>query len=120
MKLKKIMKTSITAVVVTLFCFSLTAITFAADEATGDKGTEKVEQEVVQESTEKLIDLTNPDEVLNPDKYVELMQLAQDWLLINGPGFIVAIIILIIGRWLAMWVASLCKKAMAREKLMKR
>ncbi len=63
---------------------------------------------------EKIIDLTNPEEVLNPDKYVEIFQLVKDWLLTHGPNIIVALVILLFGRWLAMWLAAIGKKALIK------
>jgi len=47
------------------------------------------------------------------DKGVQYLQIAKDWLIANGPGVLVAIAILVIGRWLAIWLASVGRKAMA-------
>lgn len=66
------------------------------------------------EATKQIIDLSNPEEALNPEKYKELMQLVADWVKINGPGIVVAIIIFIVGRWLAMWFSSMGRKAMLK------
>jgi len=48
------------------------------------------------------------------DKGVQYLQIAKDWLIANGPGVLVAIAILVIGRWLAIWLASVGRKAMAK------
>ncbi len=53
-------------------------------------------------------------EALNPDTYAHYMQLGKDWLFTNGPAVLVALIILVVGRWLAMWFASIGRKAMAK------
>ncbi|MFW2366381.1 MAG: mechanosensitive ion channel family protein [Desulforhopalus sp.] len=42
------------------------------------------------------------------------MQVGKDWLIAHGPGIIVAIVILIVGRWIAMWLAAIGRKAMTR------
>jgi len=101
---------------VLFFCCSMAVFTaYAAGDAAADKGTEKATQEVVkEEAPAKLIDMSNPEDVLNPDKYVHYLQLGKDWLIANGPSIIVALIILVIGRWLAMWFASIGRKAMTK------
>lgn len=48
------------------------------------------------------------------DKGMQYLQVAKDWLIANGPGVLVAIAILVIGRWLAMWITAFGRKAMSR------
>ena len=74
-------------------------------------------QEKAAEAPEKLIDLTDPNQVLDPDKYLQLLNMGKDWLITHGPGIVVAVLILIFGRWLAMWFSSLARKAMQRAKV---
>lgn len=56
-------------------------------------------------------------DALSPDKYIQYLNVAKDWLINNGPNVIVALVILIIGRWVAMWLASLAQKGMGRSKI---
>ncbi len=51
---------------------------------------------------------------MNSDQYTQYLQLATSWLIAKGPSVLSAIIILIIGRMLAKWIAALIRKAMAR------
>lgn len=50
----------------------------------------------------------------SPDNYIKYFQVAKDWLIANGMSILFAIGVLIIGRWLAMWLASLSRKAMTK------
>lgn len=111
--LKRIIYCVITFVFLSCFAFNSMA------EQAAIKGGEEAAKEAAQtiESTKKLIDFSNPQEALNPDKYVELLNIAKGWLMDHGPSFIIAIIILIIGRWIAMWFASLGKRAMIKGKI---
>lgn len=98
-----------------LATFSITAL--AADtKAPAEEGKKEAVAATAQEaeSTKKIIDLSNPDDVLNPDKYKELLQLVTDWCLTNGPGIIIAFVIFIVGRWLAMWFSAIARKAMIK------
>jgi len=52
--------------------------------------------------------------VLNPDKYLELANMGKDWIGQYGPGIAIAIVILFIGRWLAMWFSAITRKAMTK------
>lgn len=105
-----------------LFCALLlctyTAALPALAEESAPAATEKQEatKGAAEQSgpDEKLIDFTNPEEALNPDKYLELMELGKDWLIAHGPGIIVGLVILILGRWLAMWFAAIGRKAMIK------
>jgi len=53
-------------------------------------------------------------EALDPNRYAKYVQMAKDWLIQHGPGIVIALVILIIGRWIAMWMAAISKKAMGR------
>ncbi len=103
------------AIVVCLLSM-LTVLAIAEETAkTGSEGKDTVEAvEKRIETAKKMIDFTNPEEALNPDKYIELLNLGKDWLTTHGPSIVVAIIILIIGRWLAMWLAAIGKRAMTK------
>jgi len=112
MNMKKLVATGVAAL---FFCCSMAVFAYGAGDAGVDKGAEKAGQEVVKkEAPAKLIDMSNPEEALNPDKYLHYLQLAKDWFVTNGPSIIVALIILVIGRWLAMWFASIGRKAMTK------
>ncbi|WP_084456507.1 mechanosensitive ion channel family protein [Desulfogranum mediterraneum] len=89
------------------------SLALAAEKVTGAAAPETAAAPE-EAPAKKLIDLSNPQDALDPDKYLELLQLAKEWLLTHGPNIILAVAILIIGRWLAMWLASLGKKAMVR------
>ncbi len=99
-------------IISTCFLFSLALPLFAADPAP-----DAVQTAEVSEPAPKLIDLSNPEDVLNPDKYLELIDYGQDLLFTHGPSVIIAIIILVFGRWIAMWFASISKKAMTKGKI---
>lgn len=45
---------------------------------------------------------------------LQYLQLAKDWLAANGSGILVAVVVLVIGRWLAKWATVLSRKAMTR------
>lgn len=115
MMFKIMMTFFFTAVAAVFFCFSVPVFAHAAGDTAVDKGTAKVSQAVVkEESSVPKIDLTNPDEALNPDTYIQYLKIGKDWLVTHGPGIIVALVILVIGRWLAMWFATIGRKAMNR------
>jgi len=112
--LKKISRIITSGVVALFFCGSMVGSAYGADDATVE-GADKSAQEVAAEdASDKIIDLTNPEDVLNPDKYLQLMELGKDWLMANGPGVLVAIIIIVFGRWLAMWLSGMGRKAMTK------
>jgi small conductance mechanosensitive channel len=115
MNMKNMKKLVATGVAALIFCCSMAVFAYGAGDAAVDKGAEKAALEVVKkEAPSKLIDMSNPEEALNPDTYLHYLQLVKDWLITNGPSIIVALIILVIGRWLAMWFASLGRKAMTK------
>lgn len=104
-------------ILLTLLLFSSTALSSVAEEAATAAAESKEATPVAAEESQpdkKVIDLSNPEEVLNPDKYIELMQLGKDWLIAHGPGIIVALVILAVGRWIAMWLAAIGRKAMTK------
>jgi small conductance mechanosensitive channel len=53
-------------------------------------------------------------DALDPDRYARYVQMSRDWLLTHGPGLIIALVILVLGRWIAMWMAAIGRKAMGR------
>lgn len=114
------MKRKLIHIAVVMLLFAVSALPAFAEEAAPAAATAAETKEAAQGAADesapgkKLIDLSNPQEALNPDKYLEVMQLAKDWLIAHGPGIIIAIIILIIGRWIAMWLSSIGRKAMTR------
>lgn len=103
-------------ILLTVLFFSYNALPALAEETVPAAETKEAAQAApeVTETDKKLIDLSNPEEALNPDKYLELMELGKDWLITHGPGIVIGIIILIVGRWLAMWFAAIGRKAMTR------
>ena len=48
------------------------------------------------------------------DSNLQYLQIAKEWLIANGPGILVSVAILVIGRWLARWLAALSRKAMIK------
>lgn len=102
--------------VISVFLFSILALPGFTAESAKDAA-QATEAADAGETPKKLIDLTNPEETLNPDTYIKLLELAKDWLITHGPSIVIAIIILIVGRWIAMWFASLGKKAMVKGKI---
>ncbi len=102
-------------VVVLFFCCSTAVFAYGDGDSIADKGADKSSQEVVKEdASDKLIDLSNPEEMSNPDKYLQFMSVAWDWLIANSIGILIALAILVFGRWLAMWFAGMSRKAMTR------
>ncbi|MEN8199876.1 MAG: mechanosensitive ion channel domain-containing protein [Thermodesulfobacteriota bacterium] len=53
-------------------------------------------------------------ELTDPGAYVYYLEMGKEWFIANGPNVIVGLIILVIGRWLAMWVAAVVKKGLER------
>lgn len=115
MNVKNLMKLFSTGAVALLFCCTVAMFAQAAGDTAADQGGEKAAQEATKvEAPTKMIDTSNPQDVLDPDKYVQYLQIAKDWFVANGPNIIVALVILVIGRWLAMWFASIGRKAMTK------
>ncbi len=51
---------------------------------------------------------------MHPEQYTEYVQIVTSWLMAKGPSVLSAIIILVVGRMLAKWIASLSRKALAK------
>lgn len=54
---------------------------------------------------------------MNSDQYLHYLQLAKSWLITKGPGILSAIVILIVGRIVAKWLATLSSKALKKAKV---
>lgn len=54
---------------------------------------------------------------MNPEQYVQYLQIAKSWLIARGPGVLSAIAILVIGRIVARWLATLSSKALVKAKV---
>lgn len=54
---------------------------------------------------------------MNPEQYVQYLQIAQSWLIAKGPGVLSAIAILLIGRMVARWFATLSSRALVKAKV---
>ena len=52
--------------------------------------------------------------VSSGDDSLQYLQIVKDWLAANGAGILVAVGVLVIGRWLAKWITALSRKAMTR------
>ncbi len=103
MIMKKMMKIVGIGAVALFFCCTMAVSVYAAGDTTADQGAqEKGAGQVVAQ------------DALDLDKSVDYLQIGKDWLIANGPGVLVAIVILVLGRWLAMWLAALGRKAMVR------
>ena len=112
MKVNCMSKIFTSAGLIAFFCLSVAMLAHSAEEKPVEPAAEQTA--VKEEAASQTTLLPTPEEAMNPDTYVKLITMAKDWLITNGPGIIVAIIILIVGRWLAMWFASIGKKAMAK------
>lgn len=49
------------------------------------------------------------------DQFTQYTKLAKDWLIATGPNIVFALVILVIGRWLALWVTRLARKALVKS-----
>lgn len=49
------------------------------------------------------------------DQYTGYIKPVQEWLVTNGPNFLAAIAILVVGRWLAKWICYLVRKALTKS-----
>ncbi|MFV0437350.1 MAG: mechanosensitive ion channel family protein [Desulfopila sp.] len=85
--------------------------------APGDEPANATQAQQAVEPAKKMVDLTDPDQVLNPDTYVKLLDAAKEWLITHGPSIVVALIILIVGRWLAMWFSGMSERAMGKSRI---
>jgi len=103
-------------IITTLLSILISMPVIAADKSTGEAKTDQAAETVVEsaDQSSKLINLSNPEEVLNPDKYITLINIAKKWLFAHGPSILIALGILVVGRWLAMWLASIARKALTR------
>lgn len=54
---------------------------------------------------------------MNPEQYIQFIQLAKAWVVARGPGVLSAIVILIVGRIVATWLAALSSKALTKAKV---
>lgn len=48
------------------------------------------------------------------EQQTDYIQLALDWLVLNGPNFLIAILILIFGRWFAKWISFVAGKGFGK------
>ena len=51
------------------------------------------------------------------EPYTQYIQIAKDWLIAIGPNILVALAILIFGRWLVKWISFLIKKALKKANM---
>ncbi len=101
------------AAVTAFLCFTAALSVYPAVSSAAAESAEQTSQAAtVQADSHKIIDASCAKDVLDPDTYVRYLNIGRDWLLTNGPSVAVALFILIAGRWLAMWFASIGKKAM--------
>lgn len=108
MNVNKIMKIAGTGAVALFFCCTVALFAHAAGDTAVDQGAVK------KETASQMAGISSVQDALDPDKGAQYLQIIKDWLIANGPSVIVAIVILILGRWLAMWLAALGRKAMVR------
>ncbi len=52
---------------------------------------------------------------MKSEKYIQYFTIVKDWIVTNGPNVLIALIIFIIGRILAKWVAAIARKAMLKS-----
>lgn len=65
-------------------------------------------------AAEKAAEATADQKAVPPEGATGYVEMFKEWLSVYGPGLLIAITILIGGRWLAMFVSSLAKRAMLR------
>ncbi len=58
-----------------------------------------------------------PGDAADIDTYVKIVQIAKDWALANGPHLIMALVIFVVGRWIAKWITSIADKALKRSEV---
>jgi small conductance mechanosensitive channel len=58
--------------------------------------------------------LDTPQQVVQPGASLYYLKLAQDWFFDNGPSVLIALAMLVVGRWLAIWLANLGGKALVK------
>lgn len=110
MNLKKMINFIVAVCMALFFCCSMASFAHAVDQKI-----EKASSAVAKEETSsKIIDVSNPQEVLDPGTYVQYLKIGKEWLITHGPGILVALVILVVGRWLALWFAAIVKRAMMR------
>jgi len=90
MNLKNMLKAFFTGAVVMFSCCIMVLSAYAVAQGTEQQGT------------------------LDPGKSMQYLQIVKNWLIANGPNVVVAFVILIVGRWLAMWFADIGRKAMKK------
>jgi small conductance mechanosensitive channel len=100
---RKMLKLFIAVSTAMLVVFTITVTSYAAGEAPAEKAVEK--------ATEAPAPIKIED-VTNPDTYIHYLDMAKEWLLVNGPGVIIALVIFIFGRWFAMWASGMSKRAL--------
>jgi small conductance mechanosensitive channel len=49
------------------------------------------------------------------DQFTQYAKLAKEWLIATGPNIVFALVILVFGRWLALWVVRLVEKALVKS-----
>ncbi len=87
-------------VLVVLSCTMSVAVYAAADPAPAEQAAKQAP--------------APPVDVTNPDTYVQALQFAKDWGMANGPHLIMALIIFVVGRWVARWVTGMASKGFRR------
>ncbi|MCK5069130.1 MAG: mechanosensitive ion channel, partial [Desulfocapsa sp.] len=70
---------------------------------------ESADVEKVEKQTLKVPEL--PGDVTDIDTYIKIVQMLQDWAMTNGPHLLMALVVFIVGRWLARWISKLADKA---------
>ena len=104
MNLVKVLKAGVTLGLVAMLSCSVVLVSHAAEEkaapaekaAAVEKGTEKAAAEAAP-----------PVDMASPDTYVQFLQTAKDWVLANGMNVVAALVILVLGRWLVMWISTM-------------
>ncbi len=70
-------------------------------------------------SAEKAVEQTAPapltmDDVTNIDTYTHYLEIAKEWAMANGPSVFIALAIFVCGRWVAMWLTRMTRKALTK------
>jgi len=101
--------------VILLVC-NLVIFAQAADQGkSADKGVEQAEK--IQAALSQIKPPANLDEALDINTYSRYLSMGKGWLTTYGPSVIMAILILVTGRWLSLRFSNISVKAMIRGKV---
>jgi len=101
--MNKILKGSVSIAFLVLVSFSMSITGMAA----GDPAP-------VGQAKEAVVTPKVAVDVVNPDTYVQALQMLKDWGMANGPHLLLALVIFVVGRWVARWITDVARQAFRR------